>query len=119
MDMGERGGYSMSLDFVIFEKGESTKRTYDLFSRNYTHNVTPMWKLANIYDELYNSNGKQPEEVIEKLKKGLEDMQKHPEKYVPLNPLNGWGDYNGAIEFLEEVIKACENNPESEIYISK
>lgn len=109
----------MSLDFCIIDEGKASGIKIELFSKNSTHDVAPMWKKAEIFDELYESNGKQPKEIVEQLEQGLFMMQIHSDKYKPLNPKNGWGNYESAIKFLLEVIEACKLYPEAIIKISR
>jgi hypothetical protein len=42
-------------------------------------------------------------------------MVTHPDKYVPMNPVNGWGSYDQAIEVLGALVTACRANPEAKI----
>jgi hypothetical protein len=78
---------------------------------NITHNVAPMWRAAGVYKSLYRSEGKRAGELVETLEKGIEDMTANPDKYKALNPANGWGNYEGALDFLREFAKACKDNP--------
>lgn len=109
----------MSLDFYIVDEGKASGIEIELFSINITHNVSPMWRKAEIFDELYKSNGKQPKEIVEQLEQGLFMMQIHSEDYKSLNPKNGWGDYKNAVQFLSEVIESCKLYPEAKIKISR
>lgn len=109
----------MSLDFYINDTGLATRSEFRLFWKNYTHNVTPMWHKAKIYDELYNSDGKHPKEIMEKLRLGLKDMQDNRKEYKILDPDNGWGDCDSAMAFLSDIIDACSRFPEGTIHISK
>lgn len=109
----------MSLDFYIIDVGKNTGEEITLFDVNYTHNVTSMWRKAGIYEALYQSDGKQPREIIKLLIKGMRDMEEKKEEYSLLNPLNGWGDYNTALNFLRRVIEACKCYPNAKIKISR
>ena len=104
----------MSLDFYLEELKPS-----EIFWRNITHNLTPMWDRAGVYDALYNSSGKKAKQIIKVLKKGLQQMTDYPEEYRGLNPENGWGDYDVAVLFLADICVACETHPESSIRIWK
>jgi len=101
----------MSLDLSLENRCEMCTSREEHFDRNITHNLIPMWKKAGVYDALYNSDGKNPEEFIEVLGRGMHDMRTNPEEYKKLNPENGWGDYEGAIDFLEEFNRACLDSP--------
>jgi len=99
----------MSLDIGL--------RRHDTF--NVTHNLTPMWIKANIYECLYKSEGKKAKEIINQLEKGLQDIKDNYNEYKKLNPSNGWGDIDGAIEFLERVIKEFKQYPNAKIEVWK
>ena len=104
----------MSLDFSIEEIQPTS-----VFNDNYTHNVTPMWNLAGVYEALYESEDKKTLEIVQTLKNGLTNMLLHPDDFKKLNPENGWGDYDTAVNFLRDVIHACEKHPNGTIRISK
>lgn len=111
----------MSLDYYLMAKADVGKPApveLELFSRNITHNLGKMWREAGVYDALYNSDGDYAIQHIATLEGGLADMLLEPEKYKKLNPLNGWGDYEGAIEFLKEVLNRCREYPKAIIRIS-
>ena len=104
----------MSLDFCLTETKEVS-----IFDANITHNLTPMWKKAGVYDALYMSEGLIAKGIIEVLEKGIYDMEDKPEEYIKLNAINGWGTYRHALPFLKEILKACKENPDAKIQISK
>lgn len=106
----------MSLD--IYLEGPETVLV-EKYSANYTHNVTPMWNLAGVYAALYMSEGMSANYILPTLRAGLADMKMCPDKYKALDPANGWGSYETAVPWLEELIAACEENPESIIGVSK
>ena len=91
----------------------------EVYDGNFTHNTTPMWKEAGIYDALYNSAEKTAEEVLPALEKGLKDMQDNPEKYEAMDPENGWGKYEDAMPFLEKLVKAFKEYPDGKIGVWK
>jgi len=104
----------MSLDFYL-ERVQPTT----VYDGNYTHNATPMWKLAGVYDALYMSEGKTASEVMGELTEGYIKIMKNPDAFKRLNPSNGWGSYDTVIVFLKEVIDACREFPDAIIRISK
>ena len=87
--------------------------------RNITHNVSPMWKLAGVYDALYESEGLIAKEVLSTLQEGVARMVLNPEEYKKLNPTNGWGCYESALEFLIDFQSAIVNNPDTMIHVSR
>lgn len=89
----------------------------DGYDFNITHNVSKMWKKAGVFDALYESSGEQAGKYIDALERGLDDMRKNPEAYKELNPPNGWGDYSGALKFLEAWTSHCKRHPKAKIYV--
>lgn len=106
----------MSLDVTL-----RAVRMTEIFSANYTHNVIDMAKKAGIYGPVW-----RPEEsditlagqLIEPLRKGIEDMENHPDEYKKLDSDNGWGTYATFLPWLKEYLKACEENPSAEVSVS-
>lgn len=79
---------------------------------NITSNVSRMWSLASPEtDGLREIDGKRCSEFAHRLKAGVDDMRAHPEKYLPLNPENGWGDYEAALEYLSNIADAAYAHP--------
>ena len=91
----------------------------ELFWQNYTHNVTPMWSKAGVYDALYMSHGHKAEEYIEALERGVADMEANLAEYEKLNPPNGWGSAVTALPWLRRVLDAFKANPGATIRVSK
>lgn len=107
----------MSLDVSLYET-----RIVSVFDYNITHNLNNMAEKAGIYKHLW-----RPEELeitqayslIEPLKKGLDLLKSEPERFKAFNPENGWGTYEGLVNFVEKYLQACIENPESEINVSR
>ena len=68
-----------------------------------------------------------PEEVgivyakdnIINLRQSLGYMYLNYDKLRGLNPENGWGDVENLIDFTTDYLKACEENPEAIIEVSR
>ena len=112
----------MSLDLYLYvdvDTGGPEPFQVNLFDRNITHNVTPMWHKAGVYDALYNSEGRLAGELVPVLESGLADMAVNYLEYRKLNPPNGWGDYDSAYDFLLKFMQACRKHPKSKVHVSK
>jgi hypothetical protein len=107
----------MSLDIYFTEVRES-----EVHFQNITHNLNMMAKEAGMYKPLW-----RPEEVgITKaaeltpyLEKGIADMKDNPSKYRKFDAKNGWGTYDDFLPWLEELLQASKDFPESDIHISR
>jgi hypothetical protein len=97
-------------------------RPTHIYDRNITHNLNRMAEEAGIYKELW-----RPDEIdvtharqlIAPLRAGLERLKADPDRFRKLNPSNGWGSYEGLVQFVEEYLGACEENPDAEVSVSR
>ena len=120
----------MSLDvylsrkkIVSYDEGKTFKDEFDeVFWANITHNLGEMAQKAGIYEALW-----RPEEIskvragdiIGLLEDGLKRLRDKPGYYISFNPENGWGDYEGFVDFVSKYLDACKQFPESIIRISR
>ena len=82
-------------------------------SFNYTYNVADMW-----YDcyqdkgirEHYGLTGREATPVLRKLREHMED---HSRKLREMEPGTGWGDFDGALKFVNKLVLASSENPSS------
>lgn len=87
---------------------------------NYTSNVAPMWGLAlekageNI--RLSDTEGRTAADVLPLLRRAVAHMEDFPEVYTPMNPSNGWGDYEGALNYLRGVVEQCVKHPKAYLH---
>lgn len=103
----------MSLDVLLSAMVKS-----NVFSGNITHNLGNMADAAGIYEALWHPERidiKTASQLIDPLKAGLDLLKSDPEKYKKLNPENGWGNYEGLVDFVERYLAACLEYPDAEI----
>lgn len=106
----------MSLDVYLAEK-----RYVDVFEHNITHNLNKMADAAGIYKHLWRPEDlgiTKAGQLIDPLRKGLAELRDNPEKYKKYNPENGWGDYDGLVEFVRLYLEACEASPGADVRVS-
>jgi hypothetical protein len=107
---------------LISEKCPHCGRGERIYSACTTHNLTNMASEAGIYEKMW-----RPEEagivkakqLIEPLEKGLVLMKSDPWRFKKHNPNNGWGSYDGFVEFVSHYLHACKCNPEAEVEASR
>lgn len=107
----------MSLDVYL-----TATRPTEVFTANITHNLSNMADAAGIYKHLW-----RPEELgIEKagnliatLRDGLAILRGDPDRFIKLNPPNGWGSYEVLVQFVERYLAACEANPDATVHASR
>jgi hypothetical protein len=96
--------------------------TNEVYSANITHNLNTMADKAGIYEALW-----RPEEInitkaaflIVPLRMGLERLKANPDEFKKYNPKNGWGTYEGLVQFVEKYLEACRNYPNAKIEVSR
>lgn len=105
--------------YVVPASDEADTTVYDA---NITHNLSQMADAAGIYKALW-----RPEELgittahqlTEQLRTGLAALLAEPEKFEALNPPNGWGDYDGLVEFVSGYLAACAEYPDAAVSVSR
>jgi len=103
---------------VSEEKYESNK----IYAANITHNLNTMAAAAGLYEALWRpdeNNWMKASDLIEVLEAGLEKLKAEPEKFKKYEPDNGWGTYDGLVEFTEKYLAACKANPETRVEVSR
>ena len=122
----------MSLDFYLMAAKESISRCEcptcgnehlrhvqdQFYWRNITHNLGKMFDEAGVYDILWRGGGKRAGDVLPAMQAALEDMRARPEHYKQFDAPNGWGTYPDAVLFLEDVARACGDNPDAVVQCS-
>jgi len=107
----------MSLDVYLTVVRETT-----VFEYNITHNLNKMAEEAGIYYALWRPDEigiTTAEQLIPLLEGGLASLRKDPEHFKKLNPENGWGTYDGLVQFAERYLDACKANPDAKVSISR
>ncbi len=104
----------------IIMKHEPT--THYVFDYNIIHNLGAMAEKAEIYQYLWRPeelNITQAKDLIESLKEGLSKLLDDHSYYKQFNPENGWGNYEGLLNFVSAYLSACIEYPESVISVSR
>lgn len=107
----------MSLDVHLTKLMPST-----VYDNNITHNLVDMAKAADLYTCCWRPEEigiTKAEQLIEPLKQGIERLKAEPERFKQFNPSNGWGDYDGFVEWLENYLAACIDHPNAQISVSR
>lgn len=119
---GKRITYSEIYDALGIEDRDLEFKELCVFDNNITHNLGAMASEAGIYKHLW-----RPEElgftlagqIIWDLKEGLVALESSPERFDEFAPSNGWGSYDGLVDFVKSYILACEAFPEAKIHVSR
>ncbi len=101
---------------------EAEVETDDVYSANITHNLNEMASAAELYYPLWRPeeiNITKAKQLIVPLAKGLESLIEKPDYYKTFNPKNLWGTYDGLVSFVENYLKACIDNPDADVSVSR
>lgn len=93
-----------------------------VFKWNITHNLTSMADRAGFYRAAWRpdeSGWANASDIADKLVDGVSYMIKNKKELELLNPDNGWGSYDGLLEFAFAYARACFENPEATIWVSR
>ena len=107
----------MSLDVYL-----KVVKPTDVFDANYTHNVTKMADAAGLYGPVWRpdeSGIKKAGDLIAPLRDGIAKMEADPQKFIAMNPENGWGSYETFLPWLKRYLDACEENPQADVEVSR
>lgn len=105
---------------IIPVRAEATEESEEVFSANITHNLGEMAEKAGIYECLWRPDEigvTKAEALIQPLSQGLRQLKREPERFLPLNPPNGWGSYEVFVPWLERYLIACITYPEAEVSV--
>lgn len=107
----------MSLDVWLTSDNDN-----EVFECNITHNLNIMAEEVGIYKYLWRPDElgiSKANDLIKPLDDGLILLESDPERFKVFNPENGWGDYDGFVNFVREYHAACVKYPNAEINISR
>lgn len=91
----------------------------EIYSANITHNLSKMASEAGIYKHLWRPEELEitkASELLEPLTTGLALLRSDRERFEAFNPDNGWGSYEGLVNFVGAYLEACIENPAAEIH---
>lgn len=85
---------------------------------NCTYNVAPMFYAAlPIESGLRGLDGMPAAAAADALCHAIRAMEDDPAKYRAMNPANGWGSYESALEFLRNIHDACVEHPKCSVRV--
>jgi hypothetical protein len=107
----------LSLDVYL-----TAVRPTTIYEHNVTHNLNRMADEAGIYKHLWRPDEigvTKASQLIEPLREGLAKLLAEPQRFEALNPANGWGSYDGLVNFVQEYLHACEENRDADVSVSR
>lgn len=94
----------------------------EVFSQNITHNLAAMADEAGLYAVLWRPETigfTKASQLIPLLEKGLALLRADPDRFKTFNPPNGWGNYEGLVEFVALYLEACRAHSEADVAVSR
>ena len=83
---------------------------------NYTYNVSGMWYAAIPETGIRTHYGETGRDAVPILRRIREFMEDNRDELLSMEPENGWGSYEGALQFVTDLINASIRNPECTWY---
>lgn len=106
---------------VVFAM-EADFESREVFWLNITHNLGRMAREAGIYEYLWRPEEvpvKRASDLVAPLQAGLKRLLDAPAHFRQFNPSNGWGDYQGLVQFVEAYLSACKEYPDADVSASR
>lgn len=101
---------------ICKECGTIKKSESEIFS--ITYNLSPMWHLIFPNDDgMIDIDGMTGKQSLKKLIHARDQLTDKKDKFISLNPDNGWGSYESFLICIKKLIKEAEENPKS-VWIS-
>lgn len=112
----------MSLDVclsVVCDTSGPEPKVFNVYEANYTHNCNVMAAEAGIYGYVWRpeecKDVKTAGDLIEPLRAAIKEMEDDPDRFIALNPKNGWGSYETFLPWLRRYLEACIENPSAKV----
>lgn len=107
----------LELDVETGQKGDA----FTVDCGNYTYNCGPMFyralKAGGFNGGLSDLDGELAGKMSKFLLKATAHMKNNQKIYKKMNPKNGWGDYESALEFLVKITDECIRRPKCKIRV--
>ena len=81
---------------------------------NLTYNLSPMLRAAGMpaWQDFIGMCAGDAGPIWQKV---ADELRADPDKYKAMNPPNGWGDYEGAVEVISALAAACARYPDATV----
>jgi hypothetical protein len=112
---------SLDIDLMVVQP-------VSVYEANITHNLGKMADAVvldndkTLYQVLWRPDEhgwKFARDISDMLDEGWNILLSDPERFKQFNPENGWGSYDGLVNFVYKYRNACWDNPDAELRISR
>ena len=91
-------------------------RETDVLDRSPTYNLAPMFHAA-LDISLSDLDGERCTDCEPIFDDAVRRMQAEPAKYRSMEPSNGWGTYDDALQFMQDMLGACRAYPDGHVVV--
>lgn len=84
---------------------------------NHTSNTSRMWGHAGCW--LGDLDGQRAGDWVDCLEAAVQNMRANPDTYRAMNPENGWGSYESALDYMQRVLDACRAYPDARVGVCR
>lgn len=84
---------------------------------NITSNLARMWDAAGC--PLRDFNGRPAYELLPRLQNALDNLQDDSDRFMAMEPENGWGTYAQCVDYLRGILAACARDPFATVSVSR
>jgi hypothetical protein len=112
---------SLDIDLMVVQP-------VSVYEANITHNLGKMADAVvldngkTLYQVLWRPDDhgwKFARDISDMLDAGWNILLSDPERFKQFNPENGWGSYDGLVNFVYKYRNACWDNPDAELRVSR
>jgi len=100
--------YDVDLMVATGARSDGSANSVSVFSRNHTSNTARMWRAAGC--DIAEFHGKGAIEFGAALEKAIGEISTHPKQYREMEPDNRWGTVESTLEFLNDLLEACDRH---------
>lgn len=94
----------------------------NVYERNITHNLCGMASEAGVYVPLWRPDEHgmtHARDLIDQLQRGLDLLLSDALRFRVFDAPNGWGQYDGFVEFVRATLAACREYPDANVSVSR
>lgn len=89
----------------------------EIASADPTYNLAPMWKAAGFDHREWWGEPSAVDFAI-MLDSVLSELKAYPDKYIAMNPPNGWGNYPGLVEAFDKLAVRLAEVPDARVTVT-
>lgn len=105
------------MSYDVYLMAETGGEPVEVWERNHTSNTAAIWRKAGC--DIAAFDGLPASELGIAAASAMLEISEYHEKYLPLEPSNGWGTLLSTVEFLGAISMACAKYPATTVRVSR